>query len=92
MLRSTHNRRIGGEAADLNIRGSRGAPQKRATATRRKKVKGRRAARAGQARAKICLFPHKWMHPVPVLAGRMQWHRLGVGDVAFPFWAALHLS
>lgn len=30
MLRRTHNRRIGGEAADLNIRGSRGAPQKRA--------------------------------------------------------------
>lgn len=93
MLRSRHNRRIGGEAADPNLRGSRGAPQKTSTATRRRVVKGRRAARAGQAEAKICLFPHKWMQPVPVLSGGMQWHRLrGTGDVALPFWAALHLS
>lgn len=39
MLARMHNRRICSEAADLNLRGSREGPQKRATATRRKMVK-----------------------------------------------------
>lgn len=59
VLASMHNRRIGSEAVDLNLRGSREGPQKRTTATRRKMVKVDEPPCAGQPEAEICLFPHK---------------------------------
>lgn len=93
MLTSKHNRRIGGEAADLNLRGSREGPQKTDHSHSEQGGEGRRTARAGLAEAKICLFPHKWMQPVPVHSHRQDAvASRGIGDVAFPFWAALHLS
>lgn len=73
MLAGWRARIIGGLAARLPIRIS-GAVERarrsRTTATRSKVVKGRRDACAGQAEAKICLFPHKWMQPVPLHSHR----------------------
>lgn len=56
-LASMRNRRIGGEAADLNLSSSPEGPHPTTTATRAKVVTGRRGACAGQARARYACFP-----------------------------------
>lgn len=92
----THNRRIGGEAADLNLRDSREGPQESTTATRRRQWEGgdRSSSRPCGTTTRKNMLVSPQMDAAS--AGSKRQARGGMqrhwGDVVFPFWAALHLS